>query len=245
MSENDKYVYWIIIFWRINHNTDPSQFLNLLLHKHYHLNIIVKWNQINFFHWQYASQTFCSIFLLHFTFVLFFYIANDECIFFVLHICYCIHYLLVYVELFQSMDHMHDLLKEANITLVTSESFFTNPRNQIENIKVGLSFECFYNLQYFKYVEEDIILIVLRSRIILCKNPSLTVNIAFSNKICFIWFFDVKTATRFYWNLCYQFNTHVKLSGGKIQCGRPPKSKAMPIWSKSEKSLSNKGLNPL
>ncbi|XP_072022901.1 gamma-aminobutyric acid type B receptor subunit 1-like [Amphiura filiformis] len=34
-----------------------------------------------------------------------------------------------------SMDHMHDLLKEANITLVTSESFFTNPRNQIENIK--------------------------------------------------------------------------------------------------------------
>ncbi|XP_072030203.1 gamma-aminobutyric acid type B receptor subunit 1-like [Amphiura filiformis] len=33
------------------------------------------------------------------------------------------------------IDHMHDLLKEANITLVTSESFFTNPRNQIENIK--------------------------------------------------------------------------------------------------------------
>ncbi|XP_072022900.1 gamma-aminobutyric acid type B receptor subunit 1-like [Amphiura filiformis] len=34
-----------------------------------------------------------------------------------------------------TMDHMHNLLKEANITLVTSESFFINPKNQIENIK--------------------------------------------------------------------------------------------------------------
>ena len=34
-------------------------------------------------------------------------------------------------------DHLHNLLKEENITLLTSESFFDNPRNQIENIKVS------------------------------------------------------------------------------------------------------------
>ena len=34
-------------------------------------------------------------------------------------------------------DHLHNLLKKENITLLTSESFFDNPRNQIENIKVS------------------------------------------------------------------------------------------------------------
>ncbi|XP_072023148.1 gamma-aminobutyric acid type B receptor subunit 1-like [Amphiura filiformis] len=39
-----------------------------------------------------------------------------------------------------TMDHMHSLLKEANITLLTSESFFTNPKNQIENIKTSTEY---------------------------------------------------------------------------------------------------------
>ena len=41
-----------------------------------------------------------------------------------------------YIESFQMSDHLHNLLKEENMTLLTSETFFDNPRNQIENIKV-------------------------------------------------------------------------------------------------------------
>ena len=36
---------------------------------------------------------------------------------------------------------MHNLLKENNITLITSESFSHSPRNQIENLKVCAAFE--------------------------------------------------------------------------------------------------------
>lgn len=42
--------------------------------------------------------------------------------------------LLCYI--FQAIDDLLTLLKEENITVVTSESFAENPRNQVENIKV-------------------------------------------------------------------------------------------------------------
>ena len=49
------------------------------------------------------------------------------------------------------MDNLHTLLKEANITLIISESFADNPANQVQNIKVCLTSFCFYYYTTLSY----------------------------------------------------------------------------------------------